>query len=1331
MSSSIRRIRSRLVAGLGVCAALTLAGCGESPLVEPQKEGYSPRVPLASLSTEFDAYQFLGFVLDDAGANDTPAQSDLNAFTRADNVSGKIGVKWVWDDINSWTGSGQTGDACALFDTDNDGKANAAVCVRITNPNGDPTVVAQLAAPASPLVYSCGDSKNERCASPARLASSLGGTICEVEKIDGENFFAAGDDGADVLAACSIPFAAISATSTPNLINVCSFPSGSPNSNPFDCVVTPGAGFLVLKKATTPQSSGLTFSFTVNPATVAGANQSIIDNSANVEETTLLSALPGTNYKVKEVSIPTDWHLNSASCARQTSPTPTATGTQAGDSVSGISITSGETTVCTFNNSRNQGTIELKKVWVGGGGQTTLNIGTTAAGSETASQQTGAAGAAPLTTGAQTVNTGTYYVSETGGLDDYGQQLACTNKGSAITVGASNSVSVATGDVVVCTFTNTRNQGSVELKKVWSGTPGQTTLKIGTSAAGSETASQLTGAAGAAPLTTGAQNVVTGTYYFSEAGGLTNYTSQMSCTNKGNAISLGASNSIVVATGDVIVCTFTNTRDQGSIELKKVWSGTAGQTTLNIGTSAGGSQTVSQLTGAAGAAPLSTGAQTVNTGTYYVSETGGLTDYTPQLACTNKGNPISVGGSNSVPVAKGDVVVCTFTNTRNQGSIELKKVWVGQNGQTTLNIGTSAGGTQVASQLTGAAGAAPLTTGAQTVNTGTYYVSETGGLAAFSAQLACTSNGNSLTVGSSNSVAVATNAVVVCTFTNTATPPSIGVVKTASPDSIPETGGNVTYNVVVTNNATFPVTLTSLIDSVFGNLSGVGTCNSPSSPTNPYGVIAASGTYTCSFQKTLAASNAGQTHINKVTASVTSDGGPASASDTARVRYTDVKPNISVTKSADTNTITATGGLSVAGFGPDTTFTAAGGGGGGGGSTPIYASQICDDAGANDTPAQSDLDCFTRADNVNGYIYLKWTWDDINSWTGSGQTGDACALIDSDNNGTANFSFCARITNVNGDPNVIGQVAGSPILYGCKDKAIDRCSSPITTRTLDVTSICTISLVPEHFANGDDGQDVQAECKLKLTDLAQNASIQNLDLLNVCSFPSGSPGSNPFDCVVTPAAGFLVIAEATNPSTSTAVFGFQLRNAANTVNATATNGFDEFGVQAQATSPGIPILPGTYALKQLMPSSWNLDSISCTRDGSTIGTTSGDSRLDVTIVQGQTTTCTFNNSLSASQSVEFTVVVTNNSLEAVSLFSLEDSENPGAATPTYASLNGVGTCVTGGSIAGGGGTYTCTFSRTISGTPGTSHSDKVRAVGKDNENNSDTKTSSTVTVTIN
>src|SRR5215217_3955900 len=249
---------------IGALVVFAIA-CGDDAreATGPGTESFSTRAPLATLSSEFNQYLFLGFVLDDQGANDTPAQSDLNAFTRADNVAGKIGVKWVWDDVNSWAGAGQTGDACALFDTDNDKKANAAVCVRITNPNGDPTVIAQLLAPASPLVYSCGDTKADRCANSA--PRPLAGTQCEVEKILGETFFPAGDDSADVLAACSIPLAAISASTQPNLLNVCSFPSGSPNSNPFDCVVTPGSGFFQIKKATTPQNSGQTFSFTISP----------------------------------------------------------------------------------------------------------------------------------------------------------------------------------------------------------------------------------------------------------------------------------------------------------------------------------------------------------------------------------------------------------------------------------------------------------------------------------------------------------------------------------------------------------------------------------------------------------------------------------------------------------------------------------------------------------------------------------------------------------------------------------------------------------------------------------------------------------------------------------------------------------------------------------------------------------------------------------------------------------------------------------------------------------------------------------------------------------
>ncbi len=211
-----------------------------------------------------------------------------------------------------------------------------------------------------------------------------------------------------------------------------------------------------------------------------------------------------------------------------------------------------------------------------------------------------------MTTGQNPVDTGTYYVSESGGLANYSSSLACFNDNGAgggtanngikdglepaVSPDGSNGVSVGSGDHVICTFTNTRNRGTIELTKVWSGTAGQTTLNIGTSIGGSETDSQLTGAAGAAPLTTGQKTVDPSTYYFSESGGLTGYTSALSCFNDNGAgggianngikdgtepaLSPDGSNGVTAGSGDHVICTFTNTSQQGTIELKKAWVGT-------------------------------------------------------------------------------------------------------------------------------------------------------------------------------------------------------------------------------------------------------------------------------------------------------------------------------------------------------------------------------------------------------------------------------------------------------------------------------------------------------------------------------------------------------------------------------------------------------------------------------------------------------------------------------------------------------------------------------------------------------------------------------------
>jgi hypothetical protein len=69
---------------------------------------------------------------------------------------------------------------------------------------------------------------------------------------------------------------------------------------------------------------------------------------------------------------------------------------------------------------------------------------------------------------------------------------------------------------------------------------------------------------------------------------------------------------------------------------------------------------------------------------------------------------------------------------------------------------------------------------------------------------------------------------ITCTFTNTGPPddrlPDVSVTKTASPTTVVEAGGDVTFTFVVTNVGPETFTITSLSDSVFGPLAGDDDC---------------------------------------------------------------------------------------------------------------------------------------------------------------------------------------------------------------------------------------------------------------------------------------------------------------------------------------------------------------------------------------------------------------------------------------------------------------------------------------------------------------------------
>lgn len=148
-------------------------------------------------------------------------------------------------------------------------------------------------------------------------------------------------------------------------------------------------------------------------------------------------------------------------------------------------------------------------------------------------------------------------------------------------------------------------------------------------------------------------------------------------------------------------------------------------------------------------------------------------------------------------------------------------------------------------------------------------------------------------------------------------PAELQVVKTANPTSVDEPGGNVTFNVAVTNIGIDPnndVTLDDpggLTDSIYGDITNAGEANIVSTTCSVPQIITPGGTYTCSFVANVTG-NGGDSETDIVTASGVDDNGtPISGSDDATVDIVDVLPAISVVKTANPTSVLEGAGQSV------------------------------------------------------------------------------------------------------------------------------------------------------------------------------------------------------------------------------------------------------------------------------------------------------------------------------------------------------------------------------------------------------------------------------------
>ncbi len=549
---------------------------------------------------------------DQQGANDEPGQKDLTQMCYdGAGLPTSVAVSWQWDEI-AWSGN-NTGDGCALFDSDNDGKANYSFCVIV---GGNPA--AQLAG--SPKVYSCNDSRVDRC-SGKQLVNKVYTSTCSVTT--GTDPFPAGTEfPSDTRASCTINLSDFSTGSAPTnavLKDVCSYPSQEPNSDPSDCVVTSTNNNTTIEliKQIVPESDSGKFNLAIRKDSSSGSVLKSVPNAQdnyttgvieiNSGDDVVLEETAGTstslsNYNTTLVCVKQNGNQYSFSNSSLTGATRTA-------EIDDDNISSGDNITCTFTNTRQQATLILQKTVVNdNGGQLAQSNFPVAINGNTAQW------------GSNSVAPGTFTVSET-------QQPGYTAGSWGGDCTAQGSVTLTDGQTKTCTIANDDQPGKLIVKKVVVNDNGGTKEADDfsfTVNGGSSTAFEADG-----------QNDITvnvGDYDVAEVAATGYATTYENCED------------VAVAIGETETCTITNDDIQPLLTVTKI-----------VTNDNGGGAVVADFPLFVDTTGVTSGVQNgFNAGNYVVSETN-KDGYAATITgdCDAQGN---------VTLSAGDVKSCVITN---------------------------------------------------------------------------------------------------------------------------------------------------------------------------------------------------------------------------------------------------------------------------------------------------------------------------------------------------------------------------------------------------------------------------------------------------------------------------------------------------------------------------------------------------------------------------------------------------------------------------------------------------------------------------------------------
>jgi LPXTG-motif cell wall-anchored protein len=480
----------------------------------------------------------------------------------------------------------------------------------------------------------------------------------------------------------------------------------------------------------------------------------------------------------------------------------------------------------------------------------------------------------------------TVSVTETGLLSGYSFGSASCKKSTGASVGTPDSankkvtgITVGGDDIISCDFINTTNKGSITIIKDAVPNDSQD-FAFTTAGTGLSSFSLDDDSDGTLSNTKNFNNLMPGAFSVTE-GTTSGWTlSNISCDSGGSVDLANRKASITITPGANVTCTFTNTKQTGTLTVNKILSPSsdAGKFNLQI-------DGISKVTNIGDGG--STGSQTLSVGSHTISETAGtgtsLSDYTSVIggACDSNGN---------VNLAAGDNKTCTITNTRKTGHIIVDKVTNPSADPTSFSFTTTGSGYS-SFNLTDAA--APNN---QTLNTGTYSVAETAKTGWDQTSATCVSSiGDTETIGS---LKLDSNETITCTFTNTKQNPVINVVKSSTTTSVTTAGQVVPYKFVVTNIGNMTLTGITVTDPKCTSA-----ITGPSGDTNTDSKLQTTETwtYTCNHTVTQAEIDGGGNLSNTVTADSVES---APDTDSLNIPITQ-DASISVEKTSTTTTLSA------------------------------------------------------------------------------------------------------------------------------------------------------------------------------------------------------------------------------------------------------------------------------------------------------------------------------------------------------------------------------------------------------------------------------------------